>query len=188
LLEPGVAVVGVDVRALVRYNLRPPGPLTDLGNHFGLVFLDLPLVTAEPVGRVLEVHRRMRALRESKQPAVSLAILAAMGLAPDDLNQRISDALAGNASLVISNVHGIEQPRYFAGQRIARQLFWVPQSGGISLGLSLLSYAGDIAFGVMADARRVPVPATIAQHFRAEFEILLLTLLMVRWPSRRRAR
>ena len=117
-----------------------------------------------------------------------LAILAAMGLAPDDLNQRISDALAGNASLVISNVHGIEQPRYFAGQRIARQLFWVPQSGGISLGLSLLSYAGDIAFGVMADARRVPVPATIAQHFRAEFEILLLTLLMVRWPSRRRAR
>jgi hypothetical protein len=40
----------------------------------------------------------------------------------------------------------------------------------------------------MADARRVPVPATIAQHFRAEFEILLLTLLMVRWPSRRRAR
>jgi WS/DGAT/MGAT family acyltransferase len=188
LLEQGEAVDGVEVRALVPVNMRPPGPLTDLGNHFGLVFLDLPLATAEPVGRVLEVHRRMRALRESKQPAVSLAILAAMGLAPDDLNQRISDALAGNASLVISNVHGIEQPRYFAGQRIARQLFWVPQSGGISLGLSLLSYAGDIAFGVMADARRVPVPATIAQHFRAEFEILLLTLLMVRWPSRRRAR
>ena len=163
--------------------MRPPGPLTDLGNQFGLVFLDLPLGLSEPVGRVREVHHRMQALRGSKQPAVSLAILNAMGVAPDILNQRLADALSGNASLIISNVHGVEQPRYFAGERIARQLFWVPQSGGIGLGISLLSYAGEVAFGVMADARLVPEPAAIARHFRGEFEALLLTMLMMPWPA-----
>ena len=183
LQEQGEDLEAAEVRALVPVNLRPPGPLTALGNQFGLVFLDLPLGIAEPVARVLEVHRRMRALRGSKQPAVSLAILNAMGVAPDALNQRLSDALSGNASLVISNVHGIEQPRYLAGQRIERQMFWVPQSGGIGLGISMLSYAGEVAFGVLADAQRVPEPASIAHHFKAEFETLLLTLLLMPWPS-----
>lgn len=185
LLERGEDAGSVQVRSLVPVNLRPPGPPEDLGNQFGLVFLELPVAAAEPVGRVLEVRRRMRSLRASKQPAVSFAILAAMGMAPDELNRRIGDALAGNASLVISNVRGVDQPRYFAGQRIGRQLFWVPQAGGIGLGLSLLSYAGEVAFGVMADARRVPAPAAIADHFTAEFETLLLALLMMPWPRRR---
>jgi hypothetical protein len=130
----------------------------------------------------------MAALRGSRQPAVSPAILSAMGVAPGYLNQRLVDALAANASMVISNVHGVEQPRYFAGQRIARQLFWVPQSGGIGLGLSLLSYAGEVAFGVIADARRVPDPASIARYFKEDFETLLLTLLMMPWPAPARRR
>jgi WS/DGAT/MGAT family acyltransferase len=184
LLEQGDALEQAEeVRALVPVNMRPAGPLADLGNQFGMVFLGLPLGMAEPVSRVLEVQRRMAALRGSKQPAVSLAVLSAMGVAPGYLNQRLGDALAANASMVISNVHGVEQPRYFAGQRIARQLFWVPQSGGIALGLSLLSYAGEVAFGVMADARRVPDPASIATHFAEDFETLLLTLLMMPWPA-----
>lgn len=187
LQEQGETLEEAEVRALLPVNMRPPGPLTDLGNQFGLVFLDLPLGLEEPLSRVLEVHRRMRALRGSKQPAISLAILHAMGVAPGILNQRLVDTLSGNASLVISNVHGVEQPRYFAGQRIARQLFWVPQSGSIGLGISLLSYAGEVAFGVMADARLVPEPAGIADHFKGEFERLLLTLLMMPWPVRRRA-
>jgi len=188
LLERGDALEQAEVRALVPVNMRPAGPLTDLGNHFGLVFLGLPLGIATPLGRVDEVHRRMAALRGSKQPAVSLAILNAMGMAPGYLNDRLVDALAANASMVISNVHGVEQPRYFAGQRIARQLFWVPQSGGVALGISLLSYAGEVAFGVMADARRIPDPASIARHFNADFETLLLTLLMMPWPAPRRTR
>ena len=185
LQEQGEALDEGDVRALVPVNMRPPGPLAELGNQFGLVFLDLPLALDEPVSRVLEVHGRMRALRGSRQPAVSLAILHAMGVAPGILNQRLADTLSGNASLVISNVHGVEQPRYLAGQRIARQLFWVPQSGSIGLGISLLSYAGEVGIGVMADAHLVPNPARIGQYFRGEFETLLLTLLLMPWPPRR---
>jgi hypothetical protein len=62
-------------------------------------------------------------------------------------------------------------------------MFWVPQSGGIGLGISLLSYAGEVSFGVAADARRIPDPAAIPQLFARQFEALLLCALMLPWPG-----
>ena len=38
-----------------------------------------------------------------------------------------------------------QQPLYLAGGRIGRLIFWVPQSGDIGLGLSILTYAGSSA-------------------------------------------
>lgn len=184
LAQQGDAVDNTEVRALVPVNMRPPGPVNDLSNRFGLVFLGLPVGIADPVRRAREVHRRMALLRSSRQPAVSLAILNVMGVAPDLLKERLVETLAANASLVISNVRGVEQARYFAGRRIARQLFWVPQSGGLALGISLLSYAGEVSFGVMSDAQRIPEPAAIAACFNDAFETLLLTVLMMPWPGR----
>jgi len=183
LLAEGDAVDKVDVRALVPVNLRPPGPVTALGNRFGMVFLSLPLGVADPVARVREVQRRMNALKDSRQSLVALGILAAMGVAPDTIRERTLEALAANASMVITNVHGAEQPRHLAGVRIVRQMFWVPQSGGIGIGISLLSYGGEVSFGIVSDRRRVADPHTIAAQFAGEFETLLLTSLMMPWPG-----
>lgn len=171
------------IRALVPVNLRPPGPVVELGNHFGLVFLDLPVDVAEPVARTLEAHRRMEALKQSQQPLVALALLAGMGLAPEATKERLLDALSANASLVLTNVHGPDQPRYLAGRRIASQMFWVPQAGSIGLGASILSYAGQVRFGVIADTLRVPDPRPLAHGFAREFEALLLAALMLPWPA-----
>ena len=179
LLEAGDALGGEPVRALVPVNLRPPGPVTELGNRFGLVFLDLPVATADPVERVLAVHEGMAALKNSQQPSVALGLLAGMGMAPAFIRERVLEALAANASIVITNVRGPEQARYLAGQRIGRDMFWVPQSGGIGIGTSILSYDGQVNFGVIADQRRVPDPAEIAVRFAAEFETLLLLALML---------
>ena len=184
LLERGEAVEGVELRALVPVNLRPPGPVRALGNRFGMVFLSLPVGVADPLERVAEVRRRMDALKHSQQPLVALGILAGMGLAPELLKERVLETLAANASLVVTNVRGAEQPRYLAGRRIARQMFWVPQSGGIGLGVSMLSYAGQVGVGVMADARRIPDPQALVPYYAAQFETLLLHALMLPWPGR----
>lgn len=183
LQEQGDAVDGLDVRALVPVNLRPAGRITELGNRFGLVFLSLPIGIEDPVARVLEVHARMDQLKGSQQPLVALGILAAMGVAPEIIKERTLEALAANASVVATNVRGSEQPRYFAGKRMTRQMFWVPQSGGIGIGVSILSYAGQVSFGVVSDARRVPDPEVVAQNFTIEFETLLLSVLMMPWPG-----
>lgn len=91
--------------------------------------------------------------------------------------------LAANASAVITNVKGSGEPKYLAGKRIERHIFWVPQSGGIGLGISILSYAGKIDFGVMSDAKRIPHPAAIVQGFVDEYEELLLAVLLMPWPT-----
>ncbi|MFD2366756.1 wax ester/triacylglycerol synthase family O-acyltransferase [Pseudoduganella sp. GCM10020061] len=182
LLERGEAVEGVELRALVPVNLRPPGPVTELGNHFGLVFLSLPVGIEDPLQRLDEVRRRMAALKTSQQPLVALGILAGMGMAPEFLKERVLDVLAANASVVVTNVRGPATPRYLAGQRIAHQIFWVPQSGGIGLGVSIFSYAGQVGFGVMADAR-LGDPHALPPRYAEEFEALLLHALMLPWPD-----
>lgn len=183
LQEQGDAVDGFEVRALVPVNLRPPGPVTELGNRFGLVFLSLPIGVAHPFERLYEVKKRMEALKHSQQPLVALGILAGMGLVPEMIKERVLETLAANASAVITNVRSTPEARYFAGARITRQIFWVPQSGGIGIGVSILSYDGKIDFGVVTDAKRVPDPSVIVQRFRNEFEVLLLQSLLMPWPG-----
>jgi diacylglycerol O-acyltransferase len=173
----------LEIRALVPVNLRPPGAVTELGNQFGLVFLSLPIGEPDPVRRLLAVQARMRQLRRSRQATVALAILAAMGSVPDAIKEKLLDTLAANASAVVTNVRGPSEPRYLAGRRITRQIFWVPQSGGIGIGVSLLSYAGQVDLGVVTDTRRVPDPADLVQRFVREFETLMLTALLMPWPE-----
>lgn len=188
LFDHGDAVDGKEIRALVPVNLRPPGPISELGNRFGLVFLELPIGIDDPLARLQEVHRRMEVLKQSQQAQVALGILAGMGVAPDFLKERILDALAANASMVVTNVRGPEQPRWLAGRRITREVFWVPQSGGIGLGISILSYAGQVSFAVVSDVRRIPNPSAIMQRVAAQFEALVLAALLSPWPGEKTQR
>jgi WS/DGAT/MGAT family acyltransferase len=184
LLDRGDAVDQAEIRALVPVNLRPPGPPVELGNRFGLVFLSLPVGIDDPVRRTLEVHERMDALKRSHQPLVALGMLAALGVAPAMLRERVLDVLAANASLVLTNVHGQDTPRYLAGRRIVQQMFWVPQAGGIGMGASVFSYDGQVSLGLVTDAMRVRDPGAIARRFAEQFEALLLSTLMMPWPPK----
>lgn len=182
LMRQGDPVDSIEMRALVPVNQRPPGPITELGNRFGMVFVPLPLGIADAFERLMEMHRRMQELKRSQQSLISMGILAAMGVLPEELKERVLETLAANASAVITNVHGSEEARYLAEKRINRQVFWVPQSGGICMGISILSYAGNVDFGVVTDVERVPDPATLVGSFVEEFETMLLRALLMPWP------
>ena len=182
LLEHGDEVPrDLEIRALVPVNLRPVGQAHRLGNHFGLVFLDLPLGLDHPLERLYEVRRRMLALKGSYQPVIALGILGAVGYGPKVLQEQVTQLLSANASAVMTNVPGPAHPLYLAGRRIAELDFWVPQSGGIGMGVSILSYDGRIQFGVISDAGLVPDPSAIVDRFGHEFEQLLWITLMSPW-------
>ena len=182
LVERGDAVDGAMIRALVPVNLRPLEKAYRLGNQFGLVFLDLPLGIENPVERLYAVRANMDALKDSYQPILALGLLAAMGAGPKLLQEQLLQALARNASAVMTNVPGPQQRLYFAGAAIERFLFWVPQSGDIGMGVSILSYAGHVQFGVITDAALCPDPERIIERFGPEFEKLVLTTLLAPWP------
>jgi len=70
-----------------------------------------------------------------------------------------------------------------AGVEVRELMFWVPQTGSIGLGLSIISYNGRVHFGVVGDSKRVQDPDAIVQRFGSEFEKLLLIALMEDWDE-----
>lgn len=185
LEEKGDETDGVELRAMVPVNLRPLDRADKLGNHFGLVALVLPVGLANPLARLYEVRRRMNELKGSYQAILSLGVLAAVGMGPKILQERVLGLLASKGTAVMTNVPGPRSKLYFAGARIEQQMFWVPQSGNIGMGVSILSYGGGVQFGLMTDKALVPDPAAIINRFEDEFVKLLLLTLMEPWDSPR---
>jgi len=168
-----------DVRATVPVNLRPLEHAKELGNHFGLVFLSLPLSASNPLERLYTVNARMEELKSSKQAAVTLGFLAALGMGPPVVQKPVLDMLSQKATTVLTNVPGPQQPIYLAGSKLREMMFWVPQNGNIGLGISILSYDGKVFFGLISDRRLVADPSAIISRFRDEFEKLLYLGLML---------
>ncbi len=183
LVAKGDATESVMMRALVPVNLRPLDKAYKLGNQFGVVFLELPIGIENPVERLYAVRANMRALKGSFQPVLTLGLLAAAGAAPKILQEQLITVLARNASAVMTNVPGPQAPLYLAGARIERFMFWVPQSGDIGMGVSILSYDGHVQFGLITDRGFCPDPERIIARFAPEFEKLVLTTLLCPWPE-----
>jgi WS/DGAT/MGAT family acyltransferase len=185
LAARGEDPAGAEIRAMVPVNLRRPGTGDELGNKFGLVPLLLPAGIANPIARVAEVRARMDELKGSFTPIVALGLLGFMGLAPNVVKEEILTMMASKASAVMTNVPGPTIPLYFAGGQIRQLMFWVPQSGDIGMGVSILSYNGGVTLGVITDAKLVPDPQAIVDYFRPEFDNLVLTVLMEPWDMLR---
>jgi hypothetical protein len=98
------------------------------------------------------------------------------------LQEALLAILARNASAVLTNVPGPQQPLYMAGAKVDDLMFWVPQSGDIGLGISVISYNGGVQFGVIADHGFCPDPERIVAHFADAFESLVLATLLSPWP------
>jgi WS/DGAT/MGAT family acyltransferase len=188
LLAQGDPVAGVEVRALVPVNLRTTGKEHKLGNRFGLVALVLPVGEENPLVRLYEVRRRMEELKGSYQAALTLGILGLVGMCPKPVQTQILDLLARKATAVMTNVPGPQKTLYLAGARLKQQMFWVPQSGDIGMGVSILSYDGRVQFGLVTDRRFVPDPERIVACFQPEFEKILYAVLMEPRRSREHPR
>lgn len=177
LIERGDDPEGVEIRAMIPVNLRQPGAENRLGNRFGIVVLTLPLGIANPLARLAAVRERMEALKGSFQAPVTLGVLSLVGMAPKALQTQVLDLLAQKATAVMTNVPGPRQPLYMAGAKLGQMMVWVPQSGDIGIGVSILSYNGGVQFGLVTDKSFVPDPGNIVGRFLPEFERLLLTVL-----------
>ena len=159
---------GLEIRAALPVNLRGDSDNGKLGNKFGLVFLTLPVHIEEPLMRLADVRRRMLELKRSAEAPVTLGILGAMGLGTDAFREFVVRTLEPKATIVLTNVPGPPIPLYLAGERIRELMFWVPQAGRLGVGISILSYAGNIHLGIATDAGLVPDPERVLVGVQAE--------------------
>jgi WS/DGAT/MGAT family acyltransferase len=181
LKSKGDPTEGVEIRALVPVDMRRTNEAGQLGNKFGIVGVELPVGIENPLERLLEVRRRMHALKHSLEPPVTLGLFAVLGYAPQVLQDKLFNMLLRRATAVMTNVPGPQTPLYFAGALIKQIMFWVPQSGDIGMGVSILSFNGMVQFGLITDAQMVPDPEAIIARFRPNFEQLLYHVLMSDW-------
>jgi diacylglycerol O-acyltransferase / wax synthase len=181
MLERGADIDGITLRATVPVNLRPLEHAKKLGNHFGLVFLDLPVGEPNPIRRLEYVAECMNQLKTSRQAIVAFGLLAALGMAPTALQSIALEMFSRKATAVATNVPGPQQPLYMAGCTLKEMMFWVPQTGSIGIGISIMSYNGRVHFGLIADAKLIPDPDAVIRRFGPEFDKLLYLSLMGDW-------
>jgi WS/DGAT/MGAT family acyltransferase len=172
LVEQGDSTEGLEFRAAVPVDLRDESDGHTLGNKFGLVFLSLPIGIEEPLMRLTEVRRRMDELKNSSEAPVTLGILGAMGLGTGAFQEFVVRTLEPKATVVLTNVPGPPIPLYLAGQQICEIMFWVPQAGRLGVGISILSYAGNVYLGIATDAGLVPDPGRILDGAYLELDRL----------------
>lgn len=173
LAKAGDEVDGLEFRAEIPVNIRPPDQdFRRLGNRFGLVLLDLPVGIENPFERLFEVHRRMEALKHSRQAIAAYLMLNIMGRLPEAVERPMLQFFTTKATAVMTNVPGPREPLYFAGSELKQLLFWVPQAGHVGIGLSIFSYRGEVQLGLIADQNLLPHPEAVVTQFEPQFALL----------------
>ncbi len=183
LRERGQDPTGKEIRAMVPVNLRPIEKAWQLGNRFGLAPLVLPIGINNPLDRVHAVRRRMGELKGSYQPLLAFAVLSIAGLFIKPVQDAILGLFAKKATAVMTNVPGPAVPLRFCGSTLRQNMFWVPASGDIGVGVSILSYGGGVQFGLITDEQLCPDPQAIIDRFQPEFEKLLWLTMMLPWAG-----
>jgi diacylglycerol O-acyltransferase len=173
LRERGDDPTGKEIRAMVPVNLRPPEEAWQLGNRFGLAPVVLPIGLANPVERVYAVRQRMSELKGSYQPLLAYGLLAVSGLLTKPLQDALSNVFLQKTTAVMTNVPGPAEPVRICGSTLRQSIFWVPSSGNVGVGVSIVSYVGGVQFGLITDSRRCPDPEKIIDRFAPEFDRLL---------------
>ena len=183
LRERGEDPSGREIRAMVPVNLRPLEQAWKLGNRFGLAPLVLPIGIQHPLQRLYAVRQRMAELKGSYQPLLAFGVLAIAGWMVKPLQDAVLGLFSRKATAVMTNVPGPAEPLTFCGATIRQSIFWVPATGDIGLGVSILSYAGGVQFGLIADDRLCEDPQALVDRFEPEFDKLLWLTMMLPWAG-----
>ena len=183
LQDKGDATAGVDIRAMVPVNLRSAESKVELGNHFGLVALELPVGIENPLARLYATKARMEALKCGYQAQVTYGLLGLVGMAPKFLQQQVLDLVASKATAVMTNVPGPQRALKLCGSTLRQSIFWVPQTGDVAVGVSIFSYGGGVQFALITDAELCPEPQQVIDRFAPELDKLLWLTLMLPWAA-----
>ena len=145
-------------------------PSPDLGNHFALVVLRMPLGADDVRDRLAAVHRSMERIKGSDEALLTYTIQRAISQAPRAAATALTNYFANKAVGVLTNVPGPRRPMTLAGTEVSGMLGFAPCSGDQPLTISMLSYNGSVYVGFGADAALVPDGDRLGRHFVDEFD------------------
>jgi diacylglycerol O-acyltransferase len=166
--------------AAVPVSVRSTDQKGTYGNRVSMMLAAMPTNLSDPGGRLGAMHEAMRAAKD-QHGAIPASLLA-------DVSQFAMPALANQAwrlsarlrllervspfNLIISNIPGPNVPLYFAGAEV---LAYYPVSAlvdGQGLNITVMSYRGNLYFGLIACRELVPDLEVMAGYLRDELDVL----------------
>ena len=140
--------------ALVPVSVRGSEDPAETGNRISTVFVDLPVGEPSVAGRIAAISAQTRELKESAAVRAGALMVGASGWAPPLVSGLLARAMGSVRAfnVVVSNVPGPQQPFFLSGVMM-REIYPVvplnPANQGLAVGI--LSYAGQVCFGLLAD-------------------------------------
>jgi hypothetical protein len=115
----------------------------------------------------------MEQIKAAPDAVVAFGVLAAIGVGSSELENVAIDLFTRKASVMITNIPGPRARIRLAGKTVSSMVVWAPVSGHIGIGLSAVSYAGELRLGVAVDAGLISDPEALRDGFEREIDELV---------------
>jgi len=172
LLSRGDELPKSDLRAQVPVNIRPEDLEHAMGNELTSLFVELPVGEEDPLARYQLVVERTEALKAGSQRAGGKTIVDLADMGPPLAGALLARSMFGGTrmfNLTITNVPGPQQRLYALGAPLVEILPLVPLFAGHTVGIAVLSYDGQVVFGLNADRMAAPDVEVLAEGIEKAF-------------------
>ena len=151
MLERGDELPPEGLRAMVPVNLRSVGDA--LGNRITSLFVHLPVAEENALRRYVHTMDHAEADKAGTQARGGETLVQLAGLAPPVVHSFLARSLFASRlfNVTITNVPGPQQPLYACGSRMTEVFPLVPLAADHAVGVAVVSYDGDLYFGLVAD-------------------------------------
>jgi diacylglycerol O-acyltransferase len=154
----GHSTIGLELRAMVPISVRAPEERGALGNRVSMMMAPLPVWCTDPAERLGFMTDAMGDLKSSKQ-AVGASLLTELSdFAPPTIAAQAARLQARQRffNLVITNVPGPQFPLYVLGREMEAIIPMVPLAHRQALCVGIMSYNGQLNFGLIGDYDGMP--------------------------------
>lgn len=146
--------IPAQVGATIPFNLRSLDQPLDpnIGNQLGLVFANLPVGVDDRRDRLEQLRQRMARIKASPEGEIVRAGMAMMGAIPRrSVAKAWLELFTRKSTVLVTNIVGPSARLAIAGTPIDSFVLWVPTSGQVAVGLSIVTYAGELRIGAQVD-------------------------------------
>ncbi len=174
LRSHGHATAGVELRAMVPISVRSEEERGALGNRVSAMMAPLPVWCEDPVERIGIIRSRMGDLKQSRQAVGAEMMTELANFAPPTILGQAARLQARQRlfNLVVTNVPGPQFPLYLLGRRLEAIYPMVPLAGNQAVCVGIMSYDGQINFGLVGDYDGLPDLDTLASDLDEEIKAL----------------
>jgi diacylglycerol O-acyltransferase / wax synthase len=162
----------VELRAMVPVSVRADAERGALGNRVAAMWASLPVGVIDPVERLHLISAAMREVKESGQAVGAEVLTRLTGFAPPTIVSQAARLQARQRlfNLVVTNVPGPQIPLYMLGRELEAIFPMVPLANNTALGIAIMSYNGQLNFGLSGDYDALADIGVLADELRSSIE------------------